>query len=60
MKKTYIQPLSTAMDFLTEGMIATSLNMYEDSNFDTTTDEQLTNKKNPIWDSKDKNSGGIW
>ena len=56
MKKTYIQPETIVVRLETEGMIAASLKMFDDS-VDTSVDgNQLSNKKNPIWGTDEEES----
>ncbi len=60
MKKTYIQPETLVVNLHTEGMIAASLQMYNDKYVDTSNGGQLTNKKSP-WDTEDvEETSGIW
>lgn len=61
MKKTYIQPETLVVNLHTEGMIAASLQMYNDKYVDTSKGGQLTNKKS-LWDTEDveEETSGIW
>lgn len=61
MKKTYIQPETLVVNLHTEGMIAASLQMYNDKYVDTSKGGQLTNKKS-FWDTEDveEETSGIW
>lgn len=61
MKKIYIQPETLVVNLHTEGMIAASLQMYNDKYVDTSKGGQLTNKKSP-WETGDaeEETSGIW
>ena len=60
MKKTYIQPETLVVNLHTEGMIAASLNMYDDKYVDTSKGGQLTNKKDPIWGTDEEEVESYW
>ena len=63
MKKTYIQPETLVVNFATEGMIATSLQINNDPTKTVDTSEeggQLTNKKNPIWGGEEEEAGNSY
>ena len=60
MKKTYIQPETLVVRLETEGMIAASIRI-SDETVDTSAGDQLTNKKNPIWGTgEEEETGGFW
>lgn len=61
MKKTYIQPETLVVNLHTEGMIAASLQMYNDKYVNTSNGGQLTNKKS-FWETEDveEETSGIW
>ena len=61
MKKTYIQPETLVVNLHTEGMIAASIRISDDT-VDTSAGGQLTNKKDPIWGggSEDESSESYW
>ena len=52
MKKTYIQPQICVNEFQLEGLIAASIQMYNDKYIDTSSqDAQLGNKDKSPWNS---------
>ena len=53
MKKTYIRPETQVVNIHTEGMIAASIRI-SDETVDTSTGGQLTNKKDPIWGTEEE------
>ena len=60
MKKTYIQPETLVVNLHTEGMIAASIRINDDT-VDTSAGGQLTNKKDPIWGTDEEEEvGGFW
>lgn len=62
MKKLYIQPASNEMNFHVEGMIATSPGSIGIGSGGQVSgeDEQLSNKKNPIWARDEESSESYW
>lgn len=53
MKKTYIRPETQVVNIHTEGMIAASIRI-SDETVDTSAGGQLTNKKDPIWGTEEE------
>ena len=59
MKKTYIQPETLVVRLETEGMIAASIRI-SDETVDTSAGGQLTNKKDPIWGTDEEETESFW
>ena len=59
MKKTYIQPETLVVNLHTEGMIAASIRINDDT-VDTSAGGQLTNKKDPIWGTDEEEVESYW
>lgn len=59
MKKTYIRPETQVVNIHTEGMIAASIRI-SDETVDTSAGGQLTNKKNPIWGAEEEETESFW
>ncbi len=59
MKKTYIQPQTLVVNLHTEGMIAASIRI-SDETVDTSAGGQLTNKKDPIWGTEEEETESFW
>ena len=59
MKKTYIQPETLVVNLHTEGMIAASIRIIDDT-VDTSAGGQLTNKKDPIWGTDEEETESFW
>ena len=59
MKKTYIQPEMLVVSLATEGMIAASIRI-SDETVDTSNGGQLTNKKDPIWGTEEEETESFW
>lgn len=59
MKKTYIRPETQVVNIHTEGMIAASIRI-SDETVDTSNGGQLTNKKDPIWGTEEEETESFW
>ncbi len=59
MKKTYIRPETQVVNIHTEGMIAASIRISDDT-VDTSNGGQLTNKKDPIWGTEEEETESFW
>ena len=59
MKKTYIQPETLVVNLHTEGMIAASIRISNET-VDTSNGGQLTNKKDPIWGTDEEETESFW
>ena len=59
MKKTYIRPETQVVNIHTEGMIAASLRISNET-VDTSAGGQLTNKKDPIWGTEEEETESFW
>lgn len=59
MKKTYIRPETQVVNIHTEGMIAASIRI-SDETVDTSAGGQLTNKKDPIWGTEEEETESFW
>ena len=60
MKKTYIQPETLVVRLQTEGMIAASLQISDETVNTSEDGGQLTNKKNPIWGGEEEAGNSYW
>ena len=60
MKKTYIQPETMVVRLQTEGMIAASLQISDETVNTSEDGGQLTNKKNPIWGGSEEETESYW
>ena len=60
MKKTYIQPETMVVRLQTEGMIAASLQISDETVNTSEDGGQLTNKKNPIWGGEEEEAGNSY
>ena len=60
MKKTYIQPQTIVVALHTEGMIAASIRISDETVNTSNAGEQLTNKKNPIWGTEEEETESFW
>ena len=59
MKKTYIRPETQVVNIHTEGMIAASIRISNET-VDTSAGGQLTNKKDPIWGTDEEETESFW
>lgn len=59
MKKTYIRPETQVVNIHTEGMIAASIRISNET-VDTSNGGQLTNKKDPIWGTEEEETESFW
>ena len=59
MKKTYIRPETQVVNIHTEGMIAASIRISNET-VDTSNGGQLTNKKDPIWGTDEEETESFW
>ena len=60
MKKTYIQPETLVVNLHTEGMIAASIRISNETVNTSNAGEQLTNKKDPIWGTDEEEVESYW
>ena len=59
MKKIYIRPETQVVNIHTEGMIAASIRISNET-VDTSNGGQLTNKKDPIWGTDEEETESFW
>lgn len=60
MKKTYIRPETQVVNIHTEGMIAASIRISDETVNTSNAGGQLTNKKNPIWGTEEEETESFW
>jgi hypothetical protein len=60
MKKTYIRPETQVVNIHTEGMIAASIRISNETVNTSNAGEQLTNKKDPIWGTEEEETESFW
>ena len=60
MKKTYIRPETQVVNIHTEGMIAASIRISNETVNTSNAGEQLTNKKDPIWGTDEEEVESYW